>query len=115
MSYKMERRSSVTDPITLTSSLNTTPAIPYGPCGGGMLFIQAASGDYATPNTATLTWYASFGQEKTKVPVMAGASQVTTTVEVGKAYPIPAELFGAPFIAAVVDAGTLTVVLAAKG
>lgn len=115
MPYRMERRSTVTDPITLTNSLNTTPVIPYGPSGGGLLFIRSSGGDYATPNTATLTWYASTGQESTKVPVMSGGSQVTTVVEVGKAYPVPAELFGAPFIAAVVDAGTLSVVLAAKG
>lgn len=115
MPYRMERRSTVSDPITLTSSLNTTPAIPYGPCAGGLLFIESSSGDYATPTTATLTWYASFGPEATKVPVMSGNSQVTTSVTVGKAYPVPAELFGAPFIAAVVDAGNLSVVLAAKG
>lgn len=111
----MERRSTVSDPVTLTSSLNTTPLLPYGPCGGAMLFIRSSSGDYSSPNSATLTWYAAYGQEQTKVPVMSGNSQVTTSVEVGKAYPVPAELFGAPFIAAVVDAGSLSVVLAAKG
>jgi hypothetical protein len=111
----MERRSTVSAPITLTNSLSTTPVIPYGPSGGGILFVQSASGDYATPTSATLTWYAAFGAEETKTPVVAGGNALTTAVEVGKAYPIPAELFGAPFIAAVTDAGTLTVVLAAKG
>ena len=115
MSYKMERRSTISGPITLTSSVNTTPMIPYGPSGGGLVFVEGAAGDYVTANTATITWYAATGQESTKVPVMSAGNPVTTAVEVGKAYPVPAELFGAPFIAAVVDAGTLVITLAAKG
>jgi hypothetical protein len=36
-------------------------------------------------------------------------------VEAGKAYPLPDGLFAAPFIAGVVNAGTLTATLAVKG
>ena len=105
-----EHRSSVGGAVVMTNSASSTPAIPYGRSGGGMVFVQGATG-----GAATISWYASTGAEDTKVPVVSGGSALTTTVEVGKAYPLPDALFAAPFIAGVVNAGTLTVTIAVKG
>jgi hypothetical protein len=76
------------------------------------VFATAATGE---GSPITLSWYAAIGQEGSKVPVIGASGQVTTVVEAGKAYPLPAELFGASFIAAVASAGTVTIVIAAKG
>jgi hypothetical protein len=109
MSAKLERLSSVTGPITATATAATSPKIAFGAVSGGMLHVSAVSG------AATITWHVAFGQEETPVPVSADGSGVTTAIAASNAYTLPDALFGAPYIVAVVDAGTATLRVSVKG
>lgn len=115
MPNKIERLSGVTGSFTLTTSTSTTARIPFGAVAGGVIVVTGVT---STP--ATLTWHVSNTPEGTLVPLQDGTgSAVTTTVASTNsyinAYPIPDAAFGAQFIAAVTNAGSLTVVLSVKG
>lgn len=109
MSNKIERLHSVTGSVTATSSASTSPKIPFGAAGGGMMFVTDAS------SATSVTWYAAFGQEETPVPINADGAGVTTTIAASNAYALPDALFGAPFIVAVTNAGTATFRFSIKG
>jgi hypothetical protein len=109
MPHKIERLCSVTGSIVATASASTSPKVPYGAAASGAIVIDSLAG-----GANTLTWHAAFGPEDTSVPVNSGGA-VTTSVSAGTAYPIPAALSGAPFIAAVTNAGTATFRIAVKG
>ena len=109
MPYKVEHKSSVNDPIVVTASASTTPRVPYGAVGGGTAIVTAASG------ASTLSWHVASAPEATLYPAYNASGAVTTSIQAGRAYKVPDDLFAAPFIAAVSDAGTATVVLCVKG
>lgn len=109
MPYKVERQSSVNSPIVATASAASTPRIPYGAVGGGTAIVTASAG------AGTLSWHVAASPESTLYPAYNAAGAVTTLVQAGRAYKVPDDLFGAPFIAAVTDAGTATIVLCVKG
>lgn len=110
MPNKIERLSSVTSQITATNAAATSPKIPYGAAGGGMLIVDSVAG-----GATSLSWHAAFGPELTPVPVNDGTADVSTTIAASKAYPIPDALFAAPFIVAVTNAGTATFRISVKG
>lgn len=115
MPNKIERLSGVNGPFTITASTSTTARIPFAAAAGGVIVVTAVT---STP--ATLTWYVSNTSDGTLVPLQDGTgSGVTTTVastnSYVNAYPIPDAAFGAQFIAAVSNAGTLAVSLSVKG
>lgn len=109
MANKIERLHSLTGSIVATASASTSPKIPFGAAGGGMLFVDAAS------SATSVTWYAAASQEDTPVPVNADGAGVTTTIAASNAYALPDGLFGAPFIVAVTNAGTATFRVSIKG
>jgi hypothetical protein len=109
MPNKIERLCSVTGSIVATASASTSPKVPFGAASGGVLVVDGVTG-----GAASLAWHVAFGPEGTPVPVNSGGA-VTTTVSAGNAYPIPDALFGAPFIVAVADAGTVTFRVSVKG
>lgn len=109
MANKIERLNSLTGSIVATASASTSPKIPFGAAGGGMLFVDAAS------SATSVTWYAAATQESTPVPVNVDGAGVTTTIAAGNAYALPDGLFGAPFLVAVTNAGTATFRVSIKG
>ena len=68
---------------------DTTPAIPF-PARGGTIFIPSGS------SITTLTYYAAEKLGGTFLPLYEsdGSTAVTQTVEAGKAYDMPAAIFG---------------------
>lgn len=110
MPNKIERLSSVTSQITATNSAATSPKIPFGAAGGGLFIVDAVAG-----GATSLSWHAAFGPELTPVPVNDGTADVSTTIAVNKAYPVPDACFAAPFLVAVTNAGTATIRLCVKG
>jgi hypothetical protein len=69
----------------------------------------------AVASATTITWHAAFGPEETPVPVNAEGAGVTTAIAASNAYALPDALFGAPYIVAVVNAGTATFRVSVKG
>lgn len=115
MPNKIERVSFATGSYTFTASTSTTGRVPFGASAGGMLIVTGVT---STP--ATLTWYVSNTVDGTLVPLQDGTgSAVTTTIASTNsylnAYPIPDAAFGAQVIAAITNAGSLTVSLSVKG
>ena len=109
MPFQIEHKSSVNSPVTFASSTSTTAKLPYGAVGGATAIVTAVSG------AATLSWYVAADTETALYPAYNASGAITTTIAAGRAYKVPDELFAAPFIAAVTDAGTATVVLCVKG
>lgn len=109
MPHKIERLSSVSGTITATNSASTSPPIPFGAAAGGILIVDSVS------SATSITWHVAFGQELTPRPLNADGAAVTTTIAANNAYTLPDALFGAPFIVAVVNAGTATFRLSVKG
>ena len=115
MPNKIERLSGVTGSYTITNSTSSTARIPFGSSAGGVLIVTGVT---STP--ATLTWYVIGSAEGTLIPLQDGAgSAVTTTIastnSYVNAYPIPDAAFGAQFIAATANAGSLTAQFSVKG
>lgn len=109
MAGKIERFNSVSDSITLTASSSTSPKICFGPAAGGMVVVDSV-------DTATkINWYAALSPEGTAYPVYSSGSQLSTDIAGSRAYAIPDELFGAPFVVGVTDAGTAVIRLSVKG
>lgn len=109
MPYKIERLSSVSGTITATASASTSPKIPFGAAANGVIFVESVS------SANSITWHAATGQEATAVPLNSGGAGVTTAIAASNAYALPEALFGAPFLVAVVNAGTATFRIAVKG
>lgn len=109
MPYKIEHKSSVHAPVTFQSNVAQAGRMPYGAVAGGTALVTAVSG------AATLSWYVAANSESTLYPAYSGSTPVTTSITAGRAYKLPDELFAAPFIAAVTDAGTATITLCVKG
>lgn len=102
--------------LSLTAALNTSPPINFEGFSGGMIGIPAGS-----PITS-LTWYSAPAittnesadtQPGTFLPANNSAGTATVqTVVAGKAYQIPVELFGAAYVACVVNsAGPVDITL----
>lgn len=108
MPNKIERLSSVTSALTLTSSESTTPAIPYGAASAGLLFVESVAG------ASNITWHACHSPSATPAEANNGAP-VVTAISAGEAHPIPDAVFAAPFLKAVTDSGTASVVISLKG
>ena len=108
MPNKIERLSSVTQAMTLTDDAATTPAIPFGASAGATLFVESVSG------AAAITWHVLHAPGATAA-VMDSDGPVTTSIEAGKAYAFPDSLFATPFVKAVLDSGTASVVVSLKG
>jgi hypothetical protein len=109
MPQKLERLNSVNGSVTATNSAATSPKIPFGAVAGGMIHVSAVS------SATTITWHVAFGQEETPVPLNSDGAAVTTTIAASNAYALPDALFGAPYIVAVVNAGTATFRASVKG
>ena len=108
MPNKIERRSSVSEPIYVTSSVGKP--IPYGASGGGLFVVEAAAG-----GCTSLAWGVVATAEGTPMQMMSGTTPSSTTIAVGNAYALPDELFAAPFIVIATNAGTATIRLCVKG
>ena len=108
MPNKIERLSSVTVQMVLTSDPNTTPTIPYGAASGAMLFVESVAG------AGNITWHACHSPSSGNFSVDNGAP-VVTTILANSATPFPEAVFAAPFVKAVTDSGTATVHVSLKG
>jgi hypothetical protein len=108
MPNKIERLSSVTQPLTLTADVATTPAIPYGASAGATIFVESVSG------ATSITWHVLHAPGSTAA-VMDSDGAVTTGIQAGRAYAFPDSLFATPFVKAVLNSGTASVVVSLKG
>lgn len=109
MPNKIERYSGLSESIVATASGSTSPKIPYGAAGGGMIFVDSVAG------ATSVTWYACATPLDSAVPVNYDGAGVTTTIAASNAYALPDGLFGAPFIVAVTNSGTATFRVSIKG
>lgn len=108
MPNKIERLSSVTQAMTLTDDVATTPAIPFGASAGATLFVVSVSG------ATSITWHVLHAPGATAC-AMDSDGPVTTAIQAGKAYAFPDSLFATPFVKAVLNGGTASVVVSLKG
>lgn len=91
---------------SLTTSEGTSPAIKFQSRGGQ---IQIPSGSSIT----SLTWYTSEKSDGTFLPayIEDGSEAVAQSgLLAGRSYPIPAALFGAPWIKAVANAAGAVII-----
>jgi hypothetical protein len=109
MPHKIERLNSVTGSIVATASASTSPKIPFGASAGGVIIVDSVS------SATTITWHVAFDAEATPRQINADGAAVTTTIAAGQAYAMPDALFAAPFVVAVVNAGTATFRMSLKG
>lgn len=85
--------------VSLNTAESTTPSIPIEQYASGEIFIPTGS------SITTLTWWAAPTSSGTFIAAQdASGSAVTQTVSGGKAYPMPAVLFGAGAVKAVTNA-----------
>jgi hypothetical protein len=110
MPNKIERLNSIAGPITVTASAATSPKIPFGPAGGGVIIVDSLAG-----GATTLAWHVAFGPDLEARPLFDGTTAVTTSVTAGRAYAIPDAAFAAPYIVAVANAGTASIRISVKG
>lgn len=108
MPNKIERLSSVTQSMTLTDDVATTPTIPFGAAAGATLFVESVSG------ASSITWHVMHSTG-TAASALDSDGPVTTSISAGKAYPFPDALFATPFVKAVCNSGTASVVVSLKG
>lgn len=101
------QRYSVTLSVAMTDSLATTGRFQYSNFAGGVIILPAG--------ISSLTWYVSSTEDGTYVQIndKANAGAVNpASVTQSLAYPLPDELFGAPWVKIVANtAGTATVCL----
>ena len=110
MSYRIQRENATTYSVVATNSASTTPKIAFATMSGGTIFVTAVS------SATKVVWYASPDSQTTPVPLKdSTGSAVETTVSAGNAYALPDAVFGALFISAVADAGTVTMHISTKG
>lgn len=112
MPYNIERVSYLAGPFAATSDPATSARISLSSMASGMLFVDSISN--ATP---TINWYACKSLEATTASqIFTSAGAVTTpSIVAGRAYSLPAELFGAQIVVAVLSAGTGQLTVAIKG
>lgn len=108
MPNKIERLSSVTQSLTLTDSASTTPLIPFGAAAGATLFVESVSG------ATSITWHVMHSTGSAAA-ALDSDGPVTTSIQSGKAYAFPEALFATPFVKAVCNSGTASVVVSLKG
>ena len=106
---RTERKNAVHEPVTFTATASSTPRLPYGPVASGVAIVTAA--DAAT----SLSWYVSATPEGQLYPAYDSSGALVTSIQAGRAYAVPDSLAAAPFVAAVANSGTATVVLCVKG
>lgn len=109
MPNKIERLNTVSGTFNLTASASTTARIPFGAMAGAVFSVESVSG------ATTINWYIAMGQETTPLVANDGTAAVTTAIAVNTVYPVPDALFAAPFLVPVLNSGTATIRIAAKG
>jgi hypothetical protein len=108
MSIAIERTIGTTGVINVTSDPATTDTIPLGPSAGGMLYCVSTS----TGNAITVSWFADFAPDSPDFQLADTTNAVTTTtIQPGRCYELPAELFAAPQVKVVTQTAGQTAVL----
>jgi hypothetical protein len=95
--------------VTFTSSDSTTGGFNLAVYAGGMIHVTSGS--------ATLTWKVKELAGFPTVFTVADSSDtaVTQTVQAGRAYALPDQLYGASYVLATTDSGTITCRVIVKG
>lgn len=109
MPNKIERLNTVSGTFNLTASASTTARIPFGAMAGAVFSVESVSG------ATRIDWFVAMGQETTPMVANDGSSAVSTSITVSTVYPVPDALFAAPFLVPVLNSGTATIRIAAKG
>lgn len=102
-----------TSTVTFTASNGTTGGFNLAIYSGAMIHVQSVAN-----GATTLTW-------KTQIPndPLAGVfgvadktdTAITTTIQAGRSYPLPDELFAASYVLATTNAGTAVCRITVKG
>jgi hypothetical protein len=100
MSLEIDRNFVQYDQNTVTSDETTTGLYGLGTFAGGMLYVISTS----TGAAQTISWRAKFSPSSPSYKLYDSTNAaITTTIQAGRCYEIPGELFGAIQISAVCD------------
>lgn len=101
-----------TQSVTFTASNSTTGGFNFSLYAGAMIHVSSVTG-----SPTTLTWKVKENEEASTVyPVADGSdAAITTTIQTGRAYPLPDELFAAGYVMATTDTGTAVCKIIVKG
>lgn len=114
MSLEIDRFSLVSEPLTVTSSEATSAPCGFGSCAGATLYCVSTS----TSGAITISWRAKFNASSPVYKLHDSTNTaLTATIQPGRCYDVPQELFGALQIMAVADTAGQTAVVrfSAKG
>lgn len=102
-----------TENVTFTNSAGTTGGFNLAVYSGAMLLVSGTS----TSGAITLTFLAKASAQDADLFVVSDSSNnpVTMSVQPGRAYALPDELFAAGYVAATTASGTVTCRVLTKG
>ncbi len=98
-----------TQDVTFTASDSTTGGFNLAVYAGGMILV--------TSGTATLTWKVKENAGSATSYTVADSSNavITQSVQAGRAYALPDQLFSSAYVTATTGSGTVTVRVIVKG
>jgi len=109
MPNKIERLSSTSTGLSLSSAAETTACVPYGAVAGGMVHVLAANG------ATKIVWHVAYDPHGPRFAVSDGYVAQETSIAALTSYPVPDACYAAPYICPAVDSGDATVAISVKG
>ena len=100
MSLAIDRNFDVYDQTTITSDETTTGLYGLGTAAGGLLYVISTS----TGGAKTVSWRGKFSPSSPSYKLYDSTNAaITATIQAGRCYEIPGELYGAIQVSAVAD------------
>lgn len=100
MSIEIDRNFVISEQVTITDSESTTGPVGFGTFAGGLVYVVSTS----TGSAITVSWRGKHATNSPSYRLADSAnSPITTTIQAGRCYEIPQELFGACQISAVAE------------
>lgn len=98
MSVAIERVLGDTGELVFSDISLPSPVVPLGPSAGGLVYCLETS----TAGAITVAWYAAHRADAIFWQLADGANMpITTTIQPGRCYELPTELFGAALLKAI--------------
>lgn len=98
MSVAIERVLGDTGELVFSDISLPSPAVPLGPSAGALVYCLETS----TAGAITVGWYAAHRADASFRQLADGTNvPITTTIQPGRCYELPAELFGAALVRAI--------------
>lgn len=100
MSLEIDRFCIVSEQGVITSNETTTATQGFGSFAGGLMYVTSTS----TGSAITVSWRSRFSASSAIFKLHDSSnSPITTTIQAGRAYELPQEIFGALQVMAVAD------------